>query len=105
VKSTREKIGHLHKIEVEVTSERELKEALENGADALSIEATDVARVSELILQARETSPTAAVVISGAVTTETARAFAEAGADLIRVDALTQSVRAMDISFQIQAGW
>jgi nicotinate-nucleotide pyrophosphorylase (carboxylating) len=104
VKSTREKIGHLHKIEVEVTSERELKEALENGADALSIEATDVARVSELILQARETSPTAAVVISGAVTTETARAFAEAGADLIRVDALTQSVRAMDISFQIQAG-
>jgi nicotinate-nucleotide pyrophosphorylase len=30
--------------------------------------------------------------------------FAEAGADLIRVDSLTQSVRAMDISFQIQAG-
>jgi nicotinate-nucleotide pyrophosphorylase (carboxylating) len=104
VKSTREKIGHLHKIEVEVISERELKEALENGADALSIEATDVARVSELIAKARATSATVAVVISGAVTTETARAFAEAGADLIRVDALTQSVRAMDISFQIQAG-
>ena len=44
------------------------------------------------------------IVVSGAVTLENVRGFAEAGADLIRVDALTQSVRAMDISFQIQAG-
>jgi nicotinate-nucleotide pyrophosphorylase (carboxylating) len=104
VKSTREKIGHLHKIEVEVTNEREMKEALDSGADALSIEATDLARVSELIAKARENPSTVSIVISGPITIESARALADAGADLIRVDSLTQSVRAMDISFQIQAG-
>lgn len=104
VRSTREKVGHLHKIEVEVVSERDLKEALDNGADALSINAAEIAQASALIAKARENSPAASIVISGAVTIESARAFAEAGADLIRVDSLTQSVRAMDISFQIQAG-
>lgn len=104
VKSTREKIGHLHKIEVEVTNERDVKEALDNGADALSIEAGELAHVSELIAKARENALTASIVISGPLTVEDARAFADAGADLIRVDSLTQSVRAMDISFQIQGG-
>ena len=104
VKSTREKIGHLHKVEVEVSSEREIKEALENGADALSIELSEVEHVAGLIAKVRESSTTASIVISGAITTENARALAEAGADLIRIDSLTQSVRAMDISFQIQGG-
>ena len=104
VKSTREKIGHLHKIEVEVVNERDVKEALDNGADALSIEASDLGRVSQLIAKAGRNSSGPSIVISGPITIENARAFAEAGADLIRVDSLTQSVRAMDISFQIQAG-
>src|SRR5215813_15197366 len=102
VKSTREKIGHLHKIEVEVTNEREVKEAVENGADALSIKAGEVAEVAQLITNARARRSAASIVVSGPITIETARAFAEAGADLIRVDSLTHSVRAMDISFQIQ---
>ena len=104
IKSTREKIGHLHKIEVEVTNDRDVKEGLGNGADSLLIEGTEMAEVSQLIAIAREQSSTATIVIGGPVTTESARAFAEAGVDLIRVDSLTQSVRAMDISFQIQAG-
>jgi nicotinate-nucleotide pyrophosphorylase (carboxylating) len=104
VKSTREKIGHLHKIEVEVRNEREVTEALENGADALSIEAGELAEVSQLIAKAREHASAVSIVMSGAITIESARGFAEAGADLIRVDSLTQSVRAMDISFQLQGG-
>jgi nicotinate-nucleotide pyrophosphorylase (carboxylating) len=101
-KSTREKIGHLHKIEVEAASERELKEAIEAGADAVSIEATDSA--FELIKKSRDLSPSVSIVVSGPLTLENVRSFADAGADLIRIDALTQSVRAMDISFQMQAG-
>jgi nicotinate-nucleotide pyrophosphorylase (carboxylating) len=104
VKSTREKIGHLHKVEVEVGSEREVKAAIENGADAVAIEALEVSESAALVRKAREASPTVAIVVSGAVTLENVRAFSEAGADLVRVDALTQSIRAMDISFQIQAG-
>ena len=102
VKSTREKIGHLHKVEVEVGSEREVREAIANGADAVAIEASDASMSMDFIRIARETSPTVGIVVSGAVTLENVRAFGEAGADLVRVNALTQSVRAMDISFQIQ---
>jgi len=104
VKSTREKIGHLHKVEVEVMSEGDVKEALDSGADVLSIAGSEVAQVAQLIAKTREISSAVPIVISGPITLDSARLFAEAGADLIRVDALTQSVRAMDISFQIQAG-
>ena len=102
VKSTREKIGHLHKIEVEVATQRDVKDAVDSGADALSIKAADEA--AELIRKARELSPAVSIILAGAVTLENIRHYAEVGADLIRVDALTQSVRAMDISFQIQPG-
>jgi nicotinate-nucleotide pyrophosphorylase (carboxylating) len=104
VKSTREKIGHLHKIEVEVMSEGDVKEALDSGADVIAIAGSEVAQAAQLIAKTRETSSAVPIVISGPITIDNARVFAEAGADLIRVDSLTQSVRAMDISFQIQAG-
>jgi len=44
------------------------------------------------------------VEVSGEINLENVRSYAEAGPDLIRVDALTQSVRAKMISFQIQPG-
>jgi len=104
VKSTREKIGHLHKIEVEVTNEREVTEAIENGADVVVVDGLDPAAAAGLIAKTREHGPGVLVVVSGGVTLENVRAYAEGGADVIRVDALTQSVRSMNISFQIQPG-
>src|SRR5713101_2828378 len=90
VKSARERIGHVHKIEVEVASQSDVSEAIESGAN--------------VIAHARGLLPEVTITVSGGVTLENVRAYAEAGADLIRVAALTQSVRAMDISFQIQPG-
>lgn len=104
VKSTRDKIGHLHKIEVEASNERDVTEAIESGADAVAIDGLDPSAAAELMSKARDLSPKGLIVISGAVTLENVREYAEAGADVIRVDALTQSVRAMDISFQMQPG-
>jgi nicotinate-nucleotide pyrophosphorylase (carboxylating) len=104
VKSAREKIGHLHKIAVEVANEREVREAIESGADVLSFDGSSPAETTELIARARELSPPVLIQVSGSVTLDNVRALADVGADLIRVAALTQSVRAMDISFQIQSG-
>ena len=104
VKLTRERIGHLHKIEVEATNEHDVAEAIANGADAVAINGLDVSAAATLIAKARELSANISIVISGAVTPENVHEYAVAGADLIRVPALTQSVRAMDISFQIQSG-
>lgn len=104
VKSAREKVGHLHKIECEVRDERELKEAIENGADVVGIDGLPPQETESLIKRARQLSPQVSVEVSGAITVENVRRYAELGADLIRVDALTQAARAMDISFQIQPG-
>ena len=63
-----------------------------------------IENMSKQIQHARELSSSTTIEVSGSVTLENVRAYAEAGADLIRVHALTQSVRAMPISFQIQPG-
>ena len=103
VKNARDKIGHIHRISVEVRTETEIKEAVESGAGVLVL--TDsVENTTEQIKYARDLSESITIEVSGNATLENVRAYAEAGADLIRVDALTQSVRAMPISFQIQPG-
>ena len=104
VRSARERIGHVHKIAVEVASRNEISEAIESGTNILVIESSSAVDTKDLIDHARKLSSGITVELSGLITFENVRAYAEAGADLIRVDALTQSVRAMDISFQIQPG-
>ena len=104
IRSAREKIGHVHKIAAEVAGQNDIAEAIENGAGALVIDGAGPSEAKDLIDHARSLSPSVMVEISGAVTAENVRAYAEAGADMIRVAALTQSVRAMNIGFQIQPG-
>ena len=103
-KSAREKIGHLHRIAVEVASKAEAAEAIESGAGVLVVDGLSPAELTDLVGQARGLSANVAIEVSGLITLENVRAYADSGADLIRVDALTQSVRAMDIGFQIQPG-
>lgn len=104
VRAARDKMGHVHKIAVEVKSRSELGEALQAGPDILVLGDLSSVDAREFIDQIRAQSSDVIVEISGAVTLDNVRSYAEAGADLIRVAALTQSVKAMDIMFQIQQG-
>ena len=104
IKSAQEKIGHLHRIAAEVSSTSEIKEVIDSGATVLVLHAVANDAVRDWISAARDLSPSITIEIAGVDNLDDVRAYAEAGADLIRVDALTQSVRAMDISFQIQPG-
>jgi nicotinate-nucleotide pyrophosphorylase (carboxylating) len=104
VKSAREKIGHMHRIAVEISGKSEITEAIESGADVLVLRDLTEPESREMISYARGLSAGITVEISGNITLENVREYAESGADVIRVDALTQSVRAMEISFQIQPG-
>jgi len=104
IKGAREKVGHVHKIAAEVTNRNEIGEAIGSGAGVLIIDGLSPTEVKDSIDHARSLSPEVMVEISGPVTLDNVRAYAEAGADMIRIDALTQSVRAMNISFQIQPG-
>ena len=104
VKSARATIGHVHMIAVEVANKSEAAEAIENGANVLVVDGLGPAELADLIGHVRDLSAQVTVEVSGPITLENVRAFAEAGPNLIRVDALTQSVRAMAIGFQIQSG-
>lgn len=104
VKSARENIGHIHRIAVEVVNKAEAVEAIENGAGVLVVDGLSPAELTDLIGHARALSANVAIEASGLITLENVRAYADAGANLIRVDALTQSVKAMAIGFQIQPG-
>jgi len=102
VERARRAVGHLHKVEVEVQSERELREAIESGADIVMLDNRTPEETRLLVEVARSLAPQVLIESSGGITLENVRAYAEAGVDLVSVGALTHSARAVDISFKIQ---
>jgi nicotinate-nucleotide pyrophosphorylase (carboxylating) len=104
VERARESVGHLHKIEVEVSTEKDLREAVKSGADILLLDNLSPEETTRFVRVARELSSQVTLESSGGITLENVRAYAEAGVDLVSIGALTHSARAMDISFKIQAG-
>ncbi|MGB7922889.1 MAG: carboxylating nicotinate-nucleotide diphosphorylase [Pyrinomonadaceae bacterium] len=104
VQRARERVGHLHKVEVEVSNERDLREAIASGADIILLDNLTPEETARMVAVSRELAPQVTLESSGGITLENVRAYAEAGVDLISIGALTHSARAMDISFKIQAG-
>lgn len=102
VKAAKENLGYLHKIAVEVSSENEIKDAIEGGADIVVIEGSSGTEFARLAAIAKEASPAIAIECAGQITPENVREYAAAGAQLIRVQALTSSAPAMNISFRVQ---
>lgn len=100
----KEAAGHLHKIEVEVSQERDLRDAIESGADIILLDNLSPEETARLVPVARELAPKILLESSGGINLQNVRAYAEAGVDLISIGALTHSARAMDISFKIQPG-
>jgi len=98
VKSAQENLGYLHRVRVEVTSESEMKEAMAAGADVFILNGMSPEEVKRLADMAKES----VIVCSGQITVENVREYAEAGARLIRVEALTNAAPAMKISFNVQ---
>ena len=104
VERARASVGHLHKIEIEVSTEKDLREAIKSGADILLLDNLSPEETARMVTLARELAPQISLESSGGITLENVRAYAEAGVDLVSIGALTHSARAMDISFKIQAG-
>ena len=104
VERAREAIGHLHKIEVEVSNENDLREAIEAKADIILLDNLTPEETRRMADAARGLASNVLLESSGGITLENVRAYAEAGVDLISIGALTHSARAMDISFKIQPG-
>jgi nicotinate-nucleotide pyrophosphorylase (carboxylating) len=102
VKTAKEKLGYLHKIAVEVAAENEVRDAVGAGADAIVIDGVQAAEFGRLAVIARELSSSVAIECTGKITPENVREYAEAGAQVIRIEALTAAATAADISFKVQ---
>jgi len=98
----KQKVGHLHKVEVEISNWAQLREALEAGADIVLLDNQTPEEAANLVQMARQINPSVLLEASGGMDLDKVRFFAEAGVDLISVGRLTHSARAVDISFKIQ---
>jgi nicotinate-nucleotide pyrophosphorylase (carboxylating) len=104
VRAAKGKVGHLHKIEVEITNWAQLREAIEAGAEIVMLDNQTPEEAAKLVQMARGMNPNVLIEASGGMDLDRVRSFAEAGVDLISVGRLTHSARAVDISFNIQVG-
>ncbi|OYT71670.1 MAG: nicotinate-nucleotide diphosphorylase (carboxylating) [Chloracidobacterium sp. CP2_5A] len=104
LRAAKKNASHLLKIEIEVSSPEQVREAVAEGADALLLDNMTPEQARECVALARELEPPGRqtlIEVSGNITLDTARAYAEAGANLISVGALTHSVKAADISLKL----
>lgn len=102
VRRARSGAPHLLKVEVEVESPEDLKEALRAGADVILLDNMNPDEVRSSVELVRGESPATLVEVSGGVNLSTVRALAEAGPDLISVGALTHSAPSADVSLEVE---
>jgi nicotinate-nucleotide pyrophosphorylase (carboxylating) len=96
---------HTVRIEAEITALEQVSEALAAGVEILLLDnmSPELVRESLLRLPPASDPRRPLVEVSGGVSLATVRAYAEAGADLISVGALTHSVIAADLSLEVEA--
>jgi len=92
-------LPHILKIEIEVKNQKELREAIDSGADVIMLDNMSLADIKEAVAVTGGRVP---LEVSGNVTLVNVKAIAETGVDFISVGALTHSVAASDISLKIE---
>ncbi|MGC8513657.1 MAG: carboxylating nicotinate-nucleotide diphosphorylase [Acidimicrobiales bacterium] len=85
--------------EVECDTLEQVDQALAAGADMILVDNMTPAQVADAVGRVAGRVP---VEVSGGVTLETVRAYAEAGADLISVGAITHSAPILDIGLDLE---
>jgi nicotinate-nucleotide pyrophosphorylase (carboxylating) len=100
VERARAWVGHLVKIEVEVDSLDQLREALDLGVDVVLLDNMSLDILREAVRLAKGKALTEA---SGGITLQTAPAIAATGVDMISVGWLTHSSPALDVALDVGA--
>jgi nicotinate-nucleotide pyrophosphorylase (carboxylating) len=88
-------------IEIEVRSLEELEQALEHGGEAILLDNMSVEDVKRAVERCSHVGRRIPLEVSGGITLENVRAYAETGVNFISVGALTHSAKAMDLSMRL----
>jgi len=100
VRMVREAAPRPMKVEVEVTTVEEAREALAAGADELLLDNMPPAEMRTIVEMARGRG--VKLEASGGIRLENVRQVAETGVDYISSGAITHSAKALDISLEIE---
>jgi nicotinate-nucleotide pyrophosphorylase (carboxylating) len=90
-------------IQIEVRDERELRESLEAGAEAVLLDNMTPEQARRCVRLARDLRRDCVVEISGGITLDNARAYADTGADFLSSGALTHSAPAANLSLLVDS--
>ncbi len=101
VRAAREHAPHTLRVECEVTSLAELREAIAAGAESVLLDNMDDATLREAVAIA---GGRLTLEVSGGVTLERLPILAEIGVDLVSVGALTHSAPSVDLSLLFDLG-
>ena len=88
-------------IQIEVRDREELREALSAGAESVLLDNMTPAEAKQCVDAARSQRPDCIVEISGGITLENVRAYAETGADFLSSGSLTHSAPAANLSLLV----
>ncbi len=98
VELVRTKIGHMVKIEIETESKEQVLEAVEAKVDVIMLDNRTPEEIKELV---KLIPDEILVEVSGGITPNSISSFKGCGADVISLGWLTHSVKALDISFNL----
>lgn len=88
-------------VQVEVREERELREAIGAGVEAVLLDNMTPLQAANCVKIARALRPDCVIEISGGITIENARSYAETGADFLSSGMLTHSAPAANLSLLV----
>jgi nicotinate-nucleotide pyrophosphorylase (carboxylating) len=98
VERVRHSVGHLVKVEVEVDSLDQLREALDLGVDVVLLDNMSLEMLRKAVAMAKGKAITEA---SGGINPKTAAAIAATGVDLLSMGWLTHSAPALDVALDV----
>src|SRR5690606_20246183 len=99
VRRAREAIGHMHKIEVEVTDLDQVEEALTARADVILLDNMELETMRKAV---QLIAGRAIVEASGGIRPDHVAAVAQTGVDVISLGWITHSAPALDISLNLE---
>jgi nicotinate-nucleotide pyrophosphorylase (carboxylating) len=99
LRRARANVPRLVKIEIEVTTLGQLKDAIDEGADIVLLDNMDDATLRKAVQLA---DGRCELEVSGGITLERLPRLAKMGLDYVSMGALTHSARAMDLSLEVQ---
>jgi nicotinate-nucleotide pyrophosphorylase (carboxylating) len=89
-------------IEIEVRTAEELEQAIEHGAEAILLDNMSVEEVKRAVERVKRADRHIPLEVSGGVSLENVRAYAETGVNFISVGSLTHSAPAVDMSMRVE---